>query len=185
MKVPGIEVVSGDEDGCDENVLENKGRDDDEGLMKGLDGAEKQVLSELMRGAGAGGGVSVGVIRGNDTNGGDCATGVSGPKMYAPLQRAGITSATLANALYDGLNATKVLVVKGRTKRVPDHAVRLKYLELAHKLRGDYPAALKEAEQHNQTYEARIMTVMSRVQGSMTKAIISLDNKDDDVINVR
>jgi hypothetical protein len=76
------------------------------------------------------------------------------------LELAEINPAYLANVLKAGLNARRPTVIQGKIKRLPDHAVRIKYLELAHKLRGDLDK--NKGDDGPMSYEQRIKVIMER-----------------------
>lgn len=57
------------------------------------------------------------------------------------LEAEGVTAEALACVLSEGLAATRPVISAGKTRLYPDFSVRHKYLETAHKLRGDFPAA--------------------------------------------
>ena len=81
--------------------------------------------------------------------------------MRLALQAAGITPAFLANTLGEGLKARKTVTSKGKARKVADYAVRLRYLELAHRLRGDMARA-EAGTGAEMTYEERLRVVMKR-----------------------
>ena len=81
--------------------------------------------------------------------------------MRTALVAAGITPAFLANTLQEGLKARKTVTAKGKARKVADFAVRLRYLELAHRLRGDMARA-EAGSAGDMTYEERLRVVMKR-----------------------
>ena len=81
--------------------------------------------------------------------------------MRAALEIAGITPANLANVLGEGLRARKTVLSKGKARKVADYAVRIRYLELAHRLRGDLTKA-DTGPAGEMTYEERLRVVMRR-----------------------
>lgn len=135
-------------------------------LTPQLSGREQQVLAGLLAGRdGEGSVVSAEYLREKEESVSVGVNGDAGHVMRAPLEIAGITAQRLASVLADGLAARKRTLVMTKTgkkvKTQPDHAVRLKYAELAHKLRGDYPTAAA-AGSANLTYEQRLKVVMQR-----------------------
>ena len=82
--------------------------------------------------------------------------------MRAALQLAGLTPTYLANVLGAGLKARKTVQSKGKARKVADYAVRLRYLELAHRLRGDMAKA-EAGTAGEMTDEERLRVVMKRV----------------------
>lgn len=151
---------------CDE-TLENKGSNEITAACKTLNNDERTQLAQLLSAANTDSDdkttVSVSTVRGISRCDGNDGARDAGAVMLMPLQHAGITPARLATALHDGLNARKHVVVDRKVKRVPDWAVRIKYLELAHKLRGDFPATSKDSSVQV-SYEERLMTVMQKVK---------------------
>jgi hypothetical protein len=69
--------------------------------------------------------------------------------MQQALEKAGIFDKKLTDTMKEGLEATKVISVSrdGEGMKLiefPDYAIRQKYLETAHKLRGDFPSEKKD-----------------------------------------
>lgn len=91
----------------------------------------------------------------------------AGEDMRSALVSSGLTVAHLANVLREGLACRKHVVVKGVTRKLPDYALRLKYLELAHRLRGDLTAKAPDAG--TVTYEERIRRIMRTVDNPVDK----------------
>jgi hypothetical protein len=75
--------------------------------------------------------------------------------MQAAMHAAGISEASLAEKIKEGLNATRVIVASENgiitdEKYYKDYAVQHKYLDTAHKLRADYPSERLEVEHTGQ-----------------------------------
>jgi len=86
----------------------------------------------------------------------------SGDDMRTRLIRAGLTPSHLANVLREGLACRKHVVINNKIRKLPDYALRLKYLELAHRLRGDLNQTVQQGA--TVTYEERIRKIMTSVQ---------------------
>jgi hypothetical protein len=93
----------------------------------------------------------------------------SSSTMHAAMKLAGIDSEFLATILYEGLAANKLTTARvnrnGKTKNtskmVPDYAIRIRYLELAHRLRGDL-VPTKDGKSAELGYAERIRVIMNR-----------------------
>jgi phage terminase small subunit len=67
------------------------------------------------------------------------------------MEKAGISDMSLAEKIREGMNATKVIVATENgqitdERYYKDYSVQHKYLDTAHKLRGDYPSEKLEVE---------------------------------------
>lgn len=164
----------------DENTLENKGSNELREAVAALDSRGQRNLGRLLSRTAAlvpeveAGGETVSTqsitsIRRSD---GDGVTNASGKVMRAALQLAGVSPSHLANVLREGLGCRKHVVVKGLTRKLPDYALRLKYLELAHRLRGDLQQDNGVIE--TLTYEQRLRQVIDK-----TKQLSAVDAVND------
>jgi len=111
--------------------------------------------------------VSSEIIRRNTSSVGSAESVESGVGMRLVLESNGLTSAHLANVLREGLACRKHVVIKGVTRKLPDYALRLKYLELAHRLRGDLQQ--QQVQSGSVTYEERIRRIMHTVDKPVDK----------------
>ena len=82
----------------------------------------------------------------------------AGSEMRVALAGAGVTPVELAHTMRLGLRASKR---NAAGRRLPDWGTRLRYLELAHRLRGDLVAE-KAGSGETVTYEQRLLQVLDR-----------------------
>lgn len=87
-------------------------------------------------------------------------------EIRVALNSAGINAAHLANVLREGLACRKHVQINGKTRKIPDYALRIKYLELAHKLRGDM--SVKDQGNQDTTYEERLRAIMHKRPSLLT-----------------
>lgn len=105
--------------------------------------------------------VSAEIIRRKTSSVSSVEDDVAGDDMRTQLVRAGLSPAHLANVLREGLACRKHVVIKGVMRKIPDYALRLKYLDLAHRLRGDLTGQVQQGS--TVTYEERIRMIMQTV----------------------
>lgn len=159
-------------DAKDENTLENKASNELREAVAALDSRGQRNLGRLLSRTAAlvpeveqGGELvstqSITSIRRSD---GDAITNASGKVMRAALQLAGVSPSHLANVLREGLACRKHVVINKLQRKVPDYALRLKYLELAHRLRGDLVTDTSTTE--TLTYEQRLRQAIDKTSKS-------------------
>lgn len=89
------------------------------------------------------------------------------------LDRLGLNDLALSQKLKEGLEAVKILSGEGKRKyTIPDHNVRVKYLDMAFKLKNIYPA-----EKHKVEEEKRIIVIGAEEKGNAMERIFFEINK--------
>ena len=89
------------------------------------------------------------------------------------LDRLGLNDLALSQKLKEGLEAVKILSGEGKKKyTIPDHNVRVKYLDMAFKLKNIYPA-----EKHKVEEEKKVIVIGAEEKGDHIKRLFSEINK--------
>jgi hypothetical protein len=149
--------------------LEKKNKSEFDQAMKALDTRGKRVVARLLdtrqvqrnpEGSEESGAsvVSAGEITTITRSGSSEHVDDTGGEMREALEIAGIDATYLANVLREGLKAKKKVRVGPTLKAIPDYPTRIKYLELAHKLRGDVARTTSDSE--GPRYEERIRLII-------------------------
>lgn len=145
-------------------ILEQREENEYNQAVNALGEREQSIVANILSGRLKQSGESVltaGIVTRISRSSDDGVVKKTGANMLPAFNAAGINDAFLATTMLKGLKAMKVVNVKGIIKRIPDYASRIRYLELAHRLRGDLVTE-RSGEQQADTYEQRIMAIMQR-----------------------
>ena len=93
--------------------------------------------------------------------------------LVKQLELSGLTPATIAGKLAEGVNSTKPLVIEGEIHDYPDYLTRLSYLDKVCKVLDVYPS--EKVDIQVETYEERVLRLYSHSQAIPTNPMDTVE----------